>query len=191
MEGQAPFYGTPIPEYNTLIGGTDVTAVDRVSCHLMGIHPDEVTHIRLAHQAGLSDVTDEDIEVVGDTIENRQRLFRRPVISSVGAFDNMVVLEGGACLGTQSSLRHSLDKLKFEGKLEHLTRPIMIYLGDPMPNIETVEDWDGDLWLFGNNAANLVFSPAEKRARIHYIPGAPPHVLDLYKRFVKEYELES
>lgn len=189
MDGQAPFYGNPIPDFNTLLCGTDTTAVDRVSCQLMMIHPEEVTHIRLARQAGLSQAKDEDIMVVGDTIENRRRPFRRPVLSSVGVYDNVLVLEGGACLGTMSSLRHSLEKLAFEDRLKNLPGKVMVYLGEPMPNIETVENWEGDLWLFGNAAANLVFSPAQQRTRIQYIPGAPPHVHDLYKRFLAHYDL--
>lgn len=48
------------------IGGEDTLAVDAVGCHLMGIDPREVEHLRLAAEWGLGCIDLDRIEVVGN-----------------------------------------------------------------------------------------------------------------------------
>ena len=58
---------TPSPrELNLVILGNNQVAVDAVCCHLIGIDPREVDHIRMAHEDGFGPIELENIEVLGD-----------------------------------------------------------------------------------------------------------------------------
>ena len=91
----------------------------------------------------------------------------------------ITVVEGGVCSGCLSSLRHSLDKLEFENKIEHAVEST-IYMGKTMPNTKTLKCWKGELWLFGNCAVDLVISEPKRRLDHTFLTGCPPHVLDFY-----------
>jgi hypothetical protein len=104
----------------------------------------------------------------------------------MGVYPRVQVIEGGACRGCLSALRHSLDRLAFEGLLDRLPE-ITVYLGVPLPNRETLSDWRGDLWLFGNCASDVLFYPVEQRQQPHFLQGCPPFVLDFYHRLRRHY----
>ncbi len=62
---------------NMIIAGTDMVAVDHVAARLMGLNPDDVSHIMLAEMAGLGTNDPSKIEVVGSTIEASAKRFKR------------------------------------------------------------------------------------------------------------------
>lgn len=183
MEGQAPLSGRTISGMNTLIAGTDPVAVDTIGCVVMGIAPDEVATNRIAAQAGLGCSALTRIKIKGTPIIKIQRHFKRPIISSVGVFKNIMVIEGGACNGCLSALRHTLDKLHHEKKLDAMT-PITVYVGIPMPNISNINKWSGDVWLFGNCAVNYFAQENIRNAKPNVVLGCAPHIFDLYKSLV-------
>ncbi len=55
MEGHGPTNGRPVA-MNSLLAGTDTVAVDAVGCHMMGFEPEDIHHIRLAHEQGLGNM---------------------------------------------------------------------------------------------------------------------------------------
>ena len=55
MEGHGPTQGRPVP-MSVIIGGRDAVSVDAVSGMVMGFEPEEIHHIRQAHEAGLGDM---------------------------------------------------------------------------------------------------------------------------------------
>jgi uncharacterized protein (DUF362 family) len=180
MEGQAPLSGRTISDMNTIIAGTDPVAVDTIGTAVMGIAPDEVVTNRIAAQGNLGIAELAKIKVKGTPIKKVQRHFKRPIISSVGMFKNVMVIEGGACNGCLSALRHTLDKLHHEKKLDSMT-PITVYVGIPMPNVTNIEQWTGDIWLFGNCAVNLFAQEKIRNAKPKIVLGCAPHIFDLYK----------
>lgn len=179
MEGQAPFFGDAVPDFNILIGGTNVAATDAVACMVMKISPEEVTYLRIAREKGLGPIEPALISIQGDDLKTAARAFKRPIISSAGVYKNIKVIEGGVCLGCMSSVRHSLDKLDFDGLIDKIGK-VTICSGRPMPNHQFIGNWEGELWLFGNCTAEITFPELEKRMKPHFIQGCPPHVLDLY-----------
>jgi hypothetical protein len=182
MEGQAPFHGKAIPDFNVLIAGTDAIAVDTVTAELMGFQKMEVPHIVLARKRfGRNKYAE--IELLGDDPEHIRYRFERPVLSSAGWFNRIHCIECGVCNGCLSAIRHSLDKLAFEKKLEQI-QEVTIVSGMPMPNKNTLESWNGRLILFGNCSTGFQFYSYEKRAQALWIPGCPPHVLDLEKTLI-------
>ncbi len=74
MEGRGPVHGDPV-KMDTIIGGSDVVAVDATGSRVMGIDPQEIGHIRVAHERGLGEMYN--IEVVGDGIEAVRKIFTR------------------------------------------------------------------------------------------------------------------
>jgi uncharacterized protein (DUF362 family) len=58
---------TPLPfDMGLILFGENQVAFDAVCCHIIGIDPLSVDHIRLAHEEGFGPVSLEDIEVLGD-----------------------------------------------------------------------------------------------------------------------------
>jgi uncharacterized protein (DUF362 family) len=188
LEGQAPLYGKLIKGFNVVVAGRDVVATDAVASAVMGIAPQEVTTIRLAESAGLGQGNLNKIEIVGSSIEEVRRFFQRPVLSSMGAFPNIEVIEGGACSGCLSALRHALDKLSIEGRLKNIN-PLTIYVGKLMPNVLNLDcNRERDLWCFGNCSVDLVYNYYSSHGPLaHFIPGCAPHILDLYREFCNHY----
>jgi|GEM_PF-3048006 uncharacterized protein (DUF362 family)/Pyruvate/2-oxoacid:ferredoxin oxidoreductase delta subunit len=54
MEGHGPTHGKPVA-MNVIIAGCDTVSVDAVGALIMGFEPEEVEHIRRAHDAGIGD----------------------------------------------------------------------------------------------------------------------------------------
>ncbi len=72
MEGNGPVDGTPV-QMDLIIAGADTVATDATACRIMGINPYKVSHIRRASEKSLGNI--EDIQVIGEKIENVQRNF--------------------------------------------------------------------------------------------------------------------
>ncbi|MFU2210355.1 DUF362 domain-containing protein [Solidesulfovibrio sp. C21] len=182
VQGQAPLSGAAVPDMNVIAAGTDVCAVDTVAADLMGIGASEVAMLRLARQEGLGETNLAAIEVVGADPAKLRRVFTRPVIGCAGAYDAVRVLEGGACFGCLSALRHALDKLASEGAFAG-REPVTLYVGVPMPERRNLRNVKGELWCFGACAAPLVYDTRHNTGLAHFIPGCPPHILDFYKAY--------
>lgn len=182
VQGQAPLSGAAVPDMNVIAAGTDVCAVDTVCADLMGIGADEVAMLRLARQEGLGETNLTRIEVVGADPAKLRRAFTRPVIGCAGAYDAVRVIEGGACSGCLSALRHALDKLASEDAFAGRA-PVTLYVGVPMPERRNLRNVVGELWCFGACAAPLVYDTHSQAGLARFIPGCPPHILDFYKAY--------
>ncbi|MBN1552461.1 DUF362 domain-containing protein [bacterium] len=185
MEGQAPFHGEAIKDFNGLLVGRDVLAVDLTAAHLMGFDESEIPHVMIAKQR-LWD-SDIKVQIIGDSFESLFRRFKRPVLSSAGQFPGINCVECGVCIGCLSAIRHSLDKLRVENN-DICLPEVTILSGRPMMNNLTMERWKGELILFGNCASEFQFYDQEKRCSGKWLSGCPPHVLDLYKLLIKHCE---
>jgi uncharacterized protein (DUF362 family) len=74
MEGNGPTDGTPL-KMNLIVAGKDPVAADATCSRIMGIDPNEVSHIRRAHQKGLGNI--DNIETVGAKLDDVKRTFKR------------------------------------------------------------------------------------------------------------------
>ena len=68
--------GKPV-KMDLVIAGTDPVAVDAVGAAVMGVSPETVKHLRHADEKGLGTCDLNQIEVVGEPIENVRKKFRR------------------------------------------------------------------------------------------------------------------
>jgi len=69
--------GSPV-KMNLIIAGQDMVAVDTVATAVMGIDPNKVKYLTLAQETGLGVSNLEEIEVLGENIEEIERKFRLP-----------------------------------------------------------------------------------------------------------------
>jgi len=63
---------------NTILAGYDPVAVDNVCCRIMGLNPDDIEHITLAERVGLGTNDPDNLTIVGASIAQTKRLFRKP-----------------------------------------------------------------------------------------------------------------
>ncbi len=80
MQGQGPSVsqGGSLVDMNLIIASTNALAADMVAASIMGFKPAEIDTFRWAWKAGMNPSTMNDIEIVGDKIENVQQQFKRP-----------------------------------------------------------------------------------------------------------------
>ena len=64
-------------QMNTILAGPDPVATDHVCARLMGMNPDDIAHITLAAKRGLGTNDPGDITVVGNTIEETAKRFKK------------------------------------------------------------------------------------------------------------------
>ncbi|MBN2334236.1 DUF362 domain-containing protein [Candidatus Bathyarchaeota archaeon] len=74
MEGAGPISGEPV-EMNTIIASTDIVAADATAAAIMGFTPDEIDHIRWAHESRIG--SKQDNEILGDGVDAVKRVFKR------------------------------------------------------------------------------------------------------------------
>ena len=185
MEGQGPLNGQNIKDFNVIIAGTDVVAVDAVTCSIMSIDPSEVDAIRIANAEGLGNGELEKIETVGQKIAELKRHFKRACISSAGVYPNILSMEGGACQGCLSCVRHSLDRLAFEKQLQHIEK-ITVCCGKHSLQKNELFPAENDLWLVGDCASQIDHSQ-NLRKEAHRVTGCPPHIYDFYNKLCRRY----
>ena len=69
MEGNGPVRGNE-KHLGAAIASTDFVAADAVCAKVMGFEPMEVSYLYYGHQLGLGTAKLDDIEIVGESIEN-------------------------------------------------------------------------------------------------------------------------
>jgi uncharacterized protein (DUF362 family) len=73
MEGNGPIDGTPV-QMNLIIAGTDPVATDATATRIMGFNPNEIKHIRKAHEKGLGKT---EAQIIGEKLEIVKRQFKQ------------------------------------------------------------------------------------------------------------------
>lgn len=152
MQGQGPTSSNPgdvITDMNLLAAGKNALAVDMVGAMLMGLGPAEVPVLALAREADLPGSRKEDLEILGDSLEECARAFKKPSLKVKGVFPNVAVHQGEACGGCLSHLRIYLDIIAERGILEHLERPLSVIVGR---NCQPPVDSPGPVLVVGDCA---------------------------------------
>ncbi len=110
--GYSPHMPVPI-ETHMILGSKDPVAIDRVACEVTGIDTSSVDYFKVAEETGLGKYAMEDIEVVGDSIED---CFMKMWIPYIGDMSTRwpeydVRCEGG-CSSCQALLAINMEELK-------------------------------------------------------------------------------
>lgn len=98
MEGSGPHAGL-ICHPKVIIASQDVVAFNAVTCEVMGFHPLEIPATQVAMKDGLGTADLDEIDVVGERIEDVVYPFKRPVNQYVSRYPNVREFVGGACQG--------------------------------------------------------------------------------------------
>ncbi|MFX0024821.1 MAG: DUF362 domain-containing protein [Candidatus Hermodarchaeota archaeon] len=77
QEGKGPSQGDVV-ELDLILAGYDGVALDTTVCKIIGFDPTEVIYLAKAEKKGLGTTNLEDIEFLGEKIENIRRDFKRP-----------------------------------------------------------------------------------------------------------------
>jgi uncharacterized protein (DUF362 family) len=77
MEGNGPASGDRF-QMNMIIAGTNTLATDMVAAYVMGYCPDEIPAFVWAHRVGMQPQSLYDIEVLGTSMHDARRIFKRP-----------------------------------------------------------------------------------------------------------------
>jgi hypothetical protein len=167
-----------------MIGSEDIVAVDAVSTMIMGIESNEVTTTRLAHFDGFGTMAPKEMEFLGIQPQVVRRQLQRAVLSSVGAYPEFNILEGGACTGCQNALRHALDRLAKENKINPRTDTIILGRNPAVEQLETLAARSqGKIWCFGD-CTEEIYRKLEHTEKVVWVSGCAPHIFDYYLAYL-------
>jgi hypothetical protein len=133
QEGLGPVFGKPV-EMNLILAGKDLVAVDATCARLIGYHPSEILLTVNAAARGLGTLDTEQIETVGEPLENVKRRFLRAVE------DNPVEVEGfqlihdeATCTGCRNTVMSALIDMRNADQLMYLPGVTVVTGGAPLP----------------------------------------------------------
>lgn len=177
LEGDGPVVGNPV-NLGLLLASKDTVALDRICLDIMGFEPDEVGYVQLAARAGLGRDDRDEIVVLGETVADVRRPFRRMSLDQKKLSElDIRILPCDACSGCQNVISAWLNGRQAEGTLEKLSGTTFVYGQNP----HLPEGASGRIVRFGS--CTRMMSEAGT-----YIPGCPPHpahVNDAFSEILK------
>lgn len=163
MEGDGPIAGTPV-DLNTVMAGTDAVAVDIVCARIMGIAPGEVAPVVWAKKMGFGVHDEKEIAVLGNSIAEVFRPFRRACAPLKIDARKIKFVDGEACNACRNGLRIALERLKASGvDLDRLPE-VRISIGSKA----SLEDFAHCLQIPMGNCQN------QYKGLPNFVPGCPP-----------------
>jgi uncharacterized protein (DUF362 family) len=140
QEGCGPVFGKPV-EMNLVLAGKDLVAVDAVSARLIGYHPSETLLTVNAAARGLGVMDPEQIEVIGEKLENVKRRFLRSIEDEPVAMEGFALVHGeAACTGCRNTVMSALIDMRNADQLMYLPG-VTVLTGDaPLPAGVPAED---------------------------------------------------
>ncbi|MHA1241205.1 MAG: DUF362 domain-containing protein, partial [Promethearchaeota archaeon] len=82
MEGQGPSSGDAV-KLDLILAGYDPVALDSIVCKIIGFDPSEVLYLAKAEQKKLGSTDLEKVEIIGETIKDVYRKFKRPKLKPI------------------------------------------------------------------------------------------------------------
>ena len=133
QEGAGPVFGKPV-EMNLILAGKDLVAVDAVSARLIGYDPRETLLTVNAAERGLGVMDPEQIEVVGERLEDVWRRFLRSIEDEPVTMEGFDLIHGeAACTGCRNTVMSALIDMRNADQLMYLPG-VTVLTGDaPMP----------------------------------------------------------
>jgi uncharacterized protein (DUF362 family) len=133
QEGVGPVFGKPV-EMNLILAGKDLVAVDAVSARLIGYDPQETLLTVNAADRGLGVMNSENIEVLGEKLENVRRRFLRSIEDEPVEMEGFDLIHGEAtCTGCRNTVMSALIDMRNSDQLMYLPG-VTVLTGDaPLP----------------------------------------------------------
>ena len=153
-----------------ILAGSDPVAVDAVCASIAGFDPEEILHVQLAGEAGLGLSSLEEINIRGKRLEQVKRPFRRYHEAAADLYGDATIIEKNACTGCMGELVSTFLYLK-EAGLEQKISDLEVVMGSP----EKLPRSTGNPLVIGKCARRF-------RDRGEYIPGCPPHGIEITEK---------
>jgi uncharacterized protein (DUF362 family) len=133
QEGVGPVFGKPV-EMNLIVAGKDLVAVDAVCARLIGYHPQDILLTVNAAARGLGTMDAEQIELVGEPLENVKRRFLRSVEDSPVEVEGFQLIHDEAtCTGCRNTVMSALIDMRNADQLMYLPGVTVVTGGALLP----------------------------------------------------------
>ena len=165
QEGVGPVFGKPV-EMNLVLAGKDLVAVDSTCAKLIGYEPSETLLTVNAAARGLGVIDPDQIEVVGEPLDEVKRRFLRSIeddpVKDIEGFQ--LILGEATCTGCRNTVMSALIDMRNSDQLLYLPGVTVVTGGAPIPAGFPVED----VVTIGKCTAK------EDRTK-RYVKGCPPN----------------
>ena len=171
--GYSPHMPVPI-DTNLILGSKDPVAIDRVACEVTGIDTSAVDYFRVAEETGLGNYAMDQIDVVGNTIEECYKKMWIPYIGDMSSrWPEYDVKCEGACSSCQALLAINMEELKAVDEYEK-NKGMTIVIGGK--NEIPKDTPDEKIVLHGNCTKKYL----KDHPNAYWILGCPPNEPALY-----------
>ena len=172
---------TPVPiEVDCIMGSYDPVALDRIACELVGIDPDGVSYFKVADEVGLGTTDQENIEVVGDKIEDCYKKMWVPYLEDIrNRWPEYEVHCEGACSSCQALLTLNMETLKAIGIYDE-NKGMTVVAGCDNKLDPSIPD--KQIILHGNCTRRHL----KEHPDAYFLPGCPPGEGSLYMTVVRK-----
>lgn len=156
-----------------LIGGPEALAVDATCARICGYEPHDIEHLKLAEERGLGSSRAEDIEIVGEKIEEIvYKNFIRPPkrVEEISKFEHVKLVSEGGCSSCIGEAAYILRAWAPEEKLEK-GKPITIVMGQ---NVDPSKDYGPNVIAMGKCTRKL-----KEKDDVSHVAGCPPEIRKL------------
>lgn len=168
MEGFGPHAGTLV-NMGVVVTSKDIIAADAVGAVIMGLDPFEVPTTQVGVRYGLGTADLSNIRIIGETVENVKKHFKRAIIMCVSPYPNVDVFIGGMCPGCE-------PRIPSVPPNPELNKKYAVIIGRRAKVPTKVKEYD-EIWLFGKcgiDSAIELYASADEKRKIRTVPGCPP-----------------
>jgi uncharacterized protein (DUF362 family) len=179
-------FGPEVPpgeafQFDTLIIGDNSVATDAVACHVMDINPKTIPHIRDAQKYKLGPIDLKEITIVGKTIDEVKRAFRRPP-KELSQIEGLKIIDGSPCSRCITEFLYAQLNLKRFGLLDKVKESnLTVVLGKKAKIPDIIP---GRLLLIGK-------CTEEHKNQGVFAPGCPPFTFDAISDMIGGKKLED
>jgi uncharacterized protein (DUF362 family) len=113
-EGFGPHTTIPV-DFGCVVGSKDPVALDATACRMVGLGIDKVAYFAAAAERNLGYFEEENIEVVGRTIEEVHKDLWFPYLEGFETWPEYTFHTSGACSSCESLVAFTMEKLKALG----------------------------------------------------------------------------
>ena len=133
QEGVGPVFGKPV-EMNLILAGKDLVAVDATCARLIGFSPHDILLTVNAAARGLGTMDSDQIDLVGEPLENVRRRFMRSVEDSPVEVEGFQLIHDDAtCTGCRNTVMSALIDMRNADQLMYLPGVTVVTGGAPLP----------------------------------------------------------
>jgi hypothetical protein len=116
-EGFGPHTTIPV-DFGCVVGSKDPVALDATACRMVGLGIDKVAYFSAAAERNLGYFKEEDIEVVGRTIEEVYKPLWFPYLEGFETWPEYNFYTSNACSSCESLVAFTMEKLKALGEYD-------------------------------------------------------------------------